>query len=126
MESISPIFVSTNRQQWIIAYYNGESVCWICSSIKVKNAIGKFTAPPLKIFYHRELAHIINGPLRKMTGKGLEKIPLCDGKGNFLVISEILKAEHTFEPTPEPGRAETIKLIKNRIEMEAKLRVPGE
>ena len=123
MNNITPIFISTNRQQWIIAFYNGESVCWICSSIKVKNAIDR---PPVKIFHHRELAYILNEPLRKMTGKGLVKMPLCDDKGHFLVISEISKAEHNFEPTPEPERQKISNLIKRQAKIQAQLRALGE
>ena len=41
MSAIIPIFISPDRQQWIIALASEASVCYVCSSTKLRNAINR-------------------------------------------------------------------------------------
>ncbi len=129
MDPIYPIFISTNRQQWIISLYTGKSVCYICSSIKIRNVIdqliNKNNEPLIRIFHYREIVHMLNETVKEITGRELDKIPLTDGKGKFLVISKT-SAKHNFEPTPEPEQSKISHLIKRQVKIQARLRAIGE
>ena len=104
MTPIFPEFISTDQQQWVIALVSEKSVCYICSSTKIRNAVkqafrdsGVTDAGAL---HYKEAADMIIKAVRKTTSQELEGITFTDGNGKFLTISRT-SSEHNYEPTHE-------------------------
>ena len=134
MSTISPIFVSPDRQQWVIALSSEASVCYVCSSTKLRNAINRgfqeegFTDS--EALHYKEVAGLMLKAIKQVTGKSLEAISFSDGNGKFLTISKT-SCEHNFESTPKVESEQETKqashkpldknLLKRRAEIRARL-----
>ena len=103
MSAIMPIFISSDRQQWIIALASEASVRYVCSSTKLRNAINwRFKEEGVtdsEALHYKEVATAMLNAIKQVTGESLEAISFSDGTGKFLKISKI-SCEHNFEPTP--------------------------
>jgi hypothetical protein len=103
MSAIAPIFISQDRQLWIIALASEASVCYVCSSTKLRNAINqKFQENGVtdsEALHYKEVAGAMLNAIQQVTGESLEAISFSDGNGKFLKISKT-SCEHNFEPTP--------------------------
>ena len=131
MPAIAPIFISSDRQQWIIALQSEASVCYLCSSTKMRNAINKEFkengVTDSEALHYKEVATAMLNAIKQVTGKSLEAISFSDGNGKFLKISKI-SCEHNFEPTPvdesepieKPVSAKP--LDKSRLKRQAEIR----
>ena len=104
MSAISPIFISPDRQQWVIALVSEMSVCYVCSSTKLRNAINQAfkenDVTDSEALHFKEAADTIIKAVRKITDQELKGITFTDGNGKFLTISKT-SCEHNFEPTHE-------------------------
>ena len=98
-----PIFISPDRQQWLIALPSEESVCYVCSSTKLRNAINRRFQEEgntdSQALHYKEVARTMIQAIRQATGKNLKSIKFTEGTGKYLKISET-SAEHNFDPTP--------------------------
>ena len=98
-----PIFISPDRQQWLIALPSEESVCYVCSSTKLRNAINRRFQEEgntdSEALHYKEVARTMISAIKQATGKNLKSIKYTDGTGKYLKISETT-AEHNFDPTP--------------------------
>jgi len=129
MPAIAPIFISSDRQQWIIALQSEASVCYICSSTKLRNAINKefqeSRVAGSEALHYKEVATAMLNAIKQVTGKSLEAISFSDGNGKFLKIS-MASCEHNFEPTPfdEPDSkpASPKPIDKSRLKRQAEIR----
>ena len=103
MSAIIPLFISADRLNWLIALPSAESVCYVCSSTKLRNAINsRFQEEgntDSEALHYKEVARTMIQAIRQATGKNLKSIKFTDGTGKYLKISET-SAEHNFEPTP--------------------------
>ena len=134
MSAIIPIFISLDRQQWVIALPSQESVCYVCSSTKLRNAINRrFQENGVidsEALHYKEVAGAMLSAIKQVTGESLEAISFSDGNGKFLKISKT-SCEHNFEPTPvnesEPDakpvshRPLDKSLLKRQAEIRARL-----
>ena len=108
MSAIIPLFISADRLDWIIALPSQESVCYVCSSTKLRNAINRrFQEDGVKdseALHYKEVARTMIQAIKQTTGKSLQAIKFSDGNGKYLTVSETT-CEHNFDPTPveEPG-----------------------
>jgi hypothetical protein len=131
MSAITPIFISSDRQQWIIALASEASVCYVCSSTKLRNAINQeFKENGVtgsEALHYKEVAGTMLSAIKQVTGNNLEAISFSDGNGKFLKISKT-SCEHNFEPTPveepkpkdKPVSAKP--LDKSRLKRQAEIR----
>jgi len=132
MSAIAPIFISSDRQQWIIALQSEASVCYICSSTKLRNAINKefqeSRVTGSEALHYKEVATAMLNAIKQVTGKSLEAISFSDGNGKFLKISQT-SFEHNFDPTQieepdsKPASHKTIdkSILKRQAEIRARL-----
>ena len=134
MSAIIPIFISPDRQQWIIALPSEVSACYICSSTKLRNAIKqafeKDSITDASVLHFKEVANMIIKSVKKVAGQELEAIRFTDDDGKFLTVSRT-SCEHNFEPTPvvesEPESRPVSRrpldksLLKRRAEIRARL-----
>jgi|GEM_PF-1968069 len=132
MSAIAPIFISSDRQQWIIALQSEASVCYICSSTKLRNAINKefqeSRVAGSEALHYKEVATAMLNAIKQVTGKSLEAISFSDGNGKFLKISQT-SFEHNFDPTQieepdsKPASHKTIdkSILKRQAEIRARL-----
>ena len=108
MSTIFPVFISPDRQNWIIGMITEETVTYLCSSTKLRNALNqrfRESGTEKAVAQHyKEAARSFIDAIKQVTGKNLEAIKFTDGKGKFLTISRT-SCEHNFDPTPvdEPG-----------------------
>ena len=104
MSAIFPVFISPDRQNWIIGMITEETVTYLCSSTKLRNALNqrfRESGTEKAVAQHyKEAARSFIDAIKQVTGKNLEAIKFTDGKGKFLTISRT-SCEHNFEPTPE-------------------------
>ena len=134
MSAIVPIFISPDRQQWVIALPSQESVCYVCSSTRFRNAINinfqENGVTDSEALHYKEVAGSMLKAIKQVTGKSLEAISFSDGKGKYLTVS-LTSCEHNFEPTPiaesEPDKKPASRkpldknLLKRRAEIRARL-----
>jgi hypothetical protein len=131
MSALFPIFISSERQQWIIALQSEASVCYVCSSTKLRNAINQeFQENGVtgsEAMHYKEVAGTMINAIKQVTGKDLEAISFSDGNGKFLKISKTY-CEHNFEPTPveeqkpEDKPVSAKPLDKSRLRRQAEIR----
>jgi len=129
MSALFPIYISSDRQQWIIALQSEASVCYVCSSTKLRNAINKEFqengVTDSEALHYKEVATAMLNAIKQVTGKSLEAISFSDGNGKFLKIS-MTSFEHNFEPTPveEPDNKPVSPkpLDKSRLKRQAEIR----
>ena len=129
MSAIAPIFISSDRQQWIIALQSEASVCYVCSSTKLRNALNsKFQEAGVsnsEALHFKEVAGTMIQAIKQVTGESLKAISFSDGNGKYLTISET-SCEHNFDPTPvaepveKPVSAKP--LDKDRLKRQAEIR----
>ena len=131
MSAIFPEFISPDRQQWVISLVSEKSVCCICSSTKLRNAVNQAFqekgVTDADALHFKEAADMIIKAVRKTTGQELEGITFTDGNGKFLTVSRT-SCEHNFEPTheavseskPAPRRYDR-NLTKRQAEIRARL-----
>ena len=102
MSSIFPIYISADRQNWIIGMAAEDGISYLCSSIKLRNSLNqKFrdSGQYNTVAQHfKEAARSFIDAIKQVTGKTLEAIKFTDGKGKFLNISPT-SFEHNFEPS---------------------------
>ena len=134
MSTISPIFISPDQQQWVIALPSEVSVCYVCSSTKLRNAINQAFkengVTDSEALHYKEVAGSILKAIKQVTGESLEAISFSDGNGKFLTVSRT-SCEHNFEPTHEVAPEQDHKpasrkpldksLLKRRAEIRARL-----
>ena len=132
MSAITPIFISPDRQQWVMSLETEKSVCYVCSSTKLRNAINQAFqesgVTDAEALHFKEAADMIIKAVRKTTDQELDSITFTDGKGKLLTISKT-SCKHNFEPTPvvefEPERkpASRKPLDKNLLKRRSEIRV---
>ena len=134
MSAIFPIFISPDRQQWVIALVSEMTACYVCSSTKLRNAINRrFQEDGVtdsEALHYKEVARTILKAIKQVTGESMKAISLSDGNGKYLIISET-SCEHNFDPTPvvesEPESRPASRrpldksLLKRRAEIRARL-----
>ena len=124
-----PIFISPDRQQWLIALPSEESVCYVCSSTKLRNAINRRFQEEgntdSEALHYKEVARTMISAIKQTTGESLKSIKFSDGNGKYLTISETT-FEHNFDPTPveEPNnKPVSLKSTDgNRLKRQAEIR----
>ena len=125
MSAIIPIFISADRQNWIIALPSEESVCYVCSSTKLRNAINrrflKEGVEDSEALHFKEVARTMIGAIRKVTGENLKAISFSDGNGKYLTVSETA-CEHNFDPTPLEDPDTKRGMSKKQAEILARLK----
>ena len=103
MSAIIPIFISADKLDWIIALPSEESVCYVCSSTKLRKAINrKFQEDGVsdsEALHYKEIARTMLNAIKQVTGENLKAISFSDGNGKYLTVSET-SYEHNFDPTP--------------------------
>ena len=134
MTPIFPEFISPDQQQWVIALVSEKSVCYICSSTKLRNAINQAFresgVTDASALHFKEAADMIIKAVRKTTDQELKGITFTDGNGKFLTVSRT-SCEHNFEPTsvdesepdskPVSRRPLDRSLLKRQTEIRARL-----
>ena len=124
MSAIIPIFISADRQDWLIALPSAESICYVCSSTKLRNAINsRFQEDgntESKALHYKEVARTMIQAIRQATGKKVETIKYTDGTGKYLKISET-SAEHNFDPTPVVETGSENGMTEKQAEIMARL-----
>ena len=115
MSAIFPEFISPDRQQWVISLVSEKSVCYICSSTRLRNAINQAFqengVTDAEALHYKEAADMIIKAIRKTTDQELEGITFTDGNGKFLTISKT-SFEHNFEPTHDIAPESAVRRTK--------------
>ena len=101
MSSIFPIYISADRQNWIIGMAAEDGVSYLCSSAELCDALNQRfqdSGQDNTVAQHfKEAARSFIDAIKQVTGKSLEAVKFTDGKGKFLKISPA-SFEHNFEP----------------------------
>ena len=115
MSAVYPEFISTDQQQWVISLVSEKSVCYVCSSTKLRNAINQAFRESgvndASALHFKEAADMIIKAVRKTTDQELKGITFTDGNGKFLTISKT-SFEHNFEPTHEVASISPVQRTK--------------
>ena len=97
MSSIFPIYISADRQNWIIGMAAEDGVSYLCSSAELCDALNQRFQGNSVAQHFKEAARSFIDAVKQVTGKSLEAVKFTDGKGKFLKISPA-SFEHNFEP----------------------------
>ena len=104
MSPISPLFVSPDRKQFVIAMADKNTTIHICSSTKLRNALNEaFIENGIEnesAMHYKEVAAIFINATKEVTGQVLEAIKFSDGNGKYLTVSQ-KSFEHNFDTTLE-------------------------
>ncbi len=131
MSSIFPEYISPDGLQFVFALAYEETVTYICSSTKLRNAIAevlneKLRPAPDSAQHYKEAAEAIIKSIKTVTGETLNAVTFENAEGKFLTISPTY-FQHNFPPTreedeviinPSDGAA---KMTKRQAEIRARL-----
>ena len=97
MSSLFPLYISADRQNWIIGMTAEDGVSYLCSSAELCDTLNQRFQGNSVAQHFKEAARSFIDAVKQVTGKTLEAVKFTDGKGKFLKISPA-SFEHNFEP----------------------------
>ena len=102
MPPIFPVFVSPDRQQFVIAVTAENNTTHICSSKRLQDALNAaFIENGVEnesAIHYKKIANILIEATEEVTGQVLEAIKLADENGKYLTVSP-KSFNHNFDTT---------------------------